>query len=101
MAIKVTALVGADGAPTAQGLILGIGVIAALIGNPLFGRMSDRTTGRRGRRRPWMVGGSLALALCLFVIAIGNNVPLLVGGWFVAQFASNACFAAYLGSTGA
>jgi MFS family permease len=96
MAIKVTALVGADGAPTAQGVILGIGAIAALIGNPLFGRMSDRTTGRWGRRRPWMVGGSLALALCLFVIAIGNNVPTLIIAWFVAQLAANACFAAYL-----
>jgi len=96
MAIKVTALVGPDRATTAQGLILGIGAIAALLGNPIFGRLSDRTTGRWGRRRPWMVGGSIGLALCLFVIAIGNSVPTLVIAWFVAQLAANACFAAYL-----
>jgi MFS family permease len=96
MAIKVTALVGPDRAPAAQGIILGIGAIAALLGNPIFGRLSDRTTGRWGRRRPWMVGGSIALALCLFVIATANNVPTLVVAWFVAQLAANACFAAYL-----
>src|SRR5256885_10122863 len=96
MALKVIAVVGPDRAPAAGGLILGIGAIAALLGNPFFGRLSDRTTGRWGRRRPWMVGGSIALAVCLFVIAIANNVPTLIVAWFVAQLAANACFAAYL-----
>ena len=96
MALKVLDLVGAGRAPQAQGVILGVGAIAALLGNPLFGRMSDRTTSRWGRRRPWMVGGSLGLAACLFVIAIAPNVPTLIAAWFVAQLAANACFAAYL-----
>src|SRR5262245_16161224 len=96
MAIKVTALVGADHAPTSVGVILGVGAIAALVGNPIFGRISDRTTGRWGRRRPWMVGGSLGLAVCLVVIALAGNVVTLVVAWFVAQLAANACFAAYL-----
>jgi MFS family permease len=96
MAIKVTAVVGPARAPQAQGLILGIGAIAALVGNPLFGRFSDRTMSRWGRRRPWMVGGVIALAVCLFVIAIANNVPTLIVAWFVAQLGANACFAAYL-----
>ena len=51
---------------------------------------------RLGRRRPWMVGGAIGLAICLFVIAIANNVPTLIVAWFVAQLAANACFAAYL-----
>src|SRR3954463_4850637 len=96
MAIKVTAVVGEARAPQAQGVILGIGAIAALLGNPLFGRLSDRTMSRWGRRRPWMVGGAIGLAVCLFVIAVGNNIPTLVVAWFVAQLAANACFAAYL-----
>jgi MFS family permease len=96
MAIKVTDVVGAARAPQAQGLILGVGAIAALLGNPLFGRLSDRTTSRWGRRRPWMVGGSIVLAACLFVIAIASNVPTLIVAWFVAQLGANACFAAYL-----
>ncbi len=96
MAIKVTAVVGPEQATTAQGLILGVGALAALIANPVFGRLSDRTMSRWGRRRPWMVGGSLGLAAFLFVIAVGDNVPTLLIGWFLAQLAANACFAAYL-----
>jgi MFS family permease len=96
MAIKVTAVVGAGNAAAAQGVILGVGAIAALLGNPIFGRLSDRTTGRWGRRRPWMVGGAIGLAASLFVIAIANNVPTLVVAWFVGQLAANACFSAYL-----
>src|SRR3982750_1438393 len=95
-ASKVPAVVGEARAPQAQGLILGVGAIAALLGNPLFGRLSDRTTSRWGRRRPWMVGGSIVLAACLFVIAIASNVPTLIVAWFCAQLAANACFAAYL-----
>ena len=96
MAIKVTSIVGAANAPSAQGLILGVGAFAALLGNPIFGRLSDRTTGRWGRRRPWMVGGTVAFALCLLVIAVANSVAVLVVAWFVGQLAANAAFAAYL-----
>ncbi|KGM03072.1 MFS transporter [Cellulomonas cellasea] len=96
MAIKVIRVVGPENATTAQGLILGVGAFAALLANPIFGRLSDRTMSRFGRRRPWMVGGSLALAACLLLIALADNVPTLVVGWFLAQLAANACFAAYL-----
>ncbi len=96
MAIKVTSLVGAERATTAQGIVLGVGAIAALIANPIAGRLSDRTTGRFGRRRPWIIGGAVGLALCLFVISIGTSVAVLVVAWFCAQLCANACFAAYL-----
>jgi MFS family permease len=96
MALKAIDVVGQDRAPQVTGLILGAGAIAALVGNPLFGRFSDRTTSRWGRRRPWMVGGAVVFAACLFVIAIATNVPTLIIAWFVGQLAANACFAAYL-----
>ena len=96
MAIKVTSLVGPERATTAQGIVLGIGAIAALLANPVAGRLSDRTVGRFGRRRPWMIGGVLGLALCLFVIAVATSVPVLVVAWFGAQVCANASFAAYL-----
>jgi MFS family permease len=96
MALKAIDVVGQDRAPQVTGLILGAGAIAALVGNPLFGRFSDRTTSRWGRRRPWMVGGAVVFAACLFIIAIATNVPTLIIAWFVGQLAANACFAAYL-----
>jgi MFS family permease len=51
---------------------------------------------RFGRRRPWIVGGAIGLALSLFVIAIAGSVPVLIVAWFCAQLSANACFAAYL-----
>src|SRR3954452_25470900 len=96
MAIKVLGVVGQQNDTADQGLVLRVGAVAALIANPLFGRLSDRTTSRWGRRRPWMVGGAVVLAACLFVIAIASNVATLIVAWFVAQLGANACFAAYL-----
>ncbi|WP_084721913.1 MFS transporter [Rhodococcus marinonascens] len=96
IAIKLTAVVGSDNAPQAAGLVLGIGAIAAVVAGPVFGYLSDRTTGPLGRRRPWMVGGSVGLALCLLVIAVSDSIPVLIAGWFAAQLVANASLAAYL-----
>ncbi|WP_084721912.1 MFS transporter [Rhodococcus marinonascens] len=96
MGIKLISLVGEDEAPQATGLVLGVGAIAAIAANPVFGYISDRTTGPWGRRRPWMIIGIVGLAVALLVIALGNSVFVLVIGWFVAQIFSNAAFSAYL-----
>ncbi|RVW01561.1 MFS transporter [Rhodococcus spongiicola] len=96
MGIKLISLVGEDDAPQATGLVLGVGAIAAMIANPVFGRISDRTTGPWGRRRPWIIGGSVGLAVALLAIALANSVVVLVIGWFIAQVLANAAFAAYL-----
>src|SRR5262249_44227532 len=66
------------------------------LATPTCGRWSGGTRGGWGPRGPWMVGGSLGLAVCLLVIALAGNVATLVVAWFVAQLAANACFAAYL-----
>ncbi|MGH3321787.1 MAG: MFS transporter, partial [Streptosporangiaceae bacterium] len=37
-------------------LVTTAGAAVALVANPLGGALSDRTTSRFGRRRPWVVG---------------------------------------------
>ncbi len=96
MAIKISDLVGPANATTVQGVVLGVGALAALVANPIAGRLSDRTTGRFGRRRPWMVGGAVGLALSLLVVALATSVPVVLVAWFCAQLSANAAFAAYL-----
>lgn len=54
LALKVRHLVGGDAAPSNLALIVGVGSLLAIAANPLFGRLSDRTTSRWGMRRPWM-----------------------------------------------
>ena len=48
LALKVRSLVGVDQAPGYLALVTGIGGLLALIGNPLFGRLSDRTSSGSG-----------------------------------------------------
>jgi MFS family permease len=78
----------------ALAIITTAGAAAAFIANPIFGRLSDRTTSRWGRRRPWLLVGGLTLTLALIVIAFADSVPVLVVAWTVAQFGGNAAVAA-------
>ncbi len=54
----------------AQTLVQAPGLIVALLTNPFFGLLSDRTRGRFGRRRPYVVGGSLVNVVGLLLMAI-------------------------------
>jgi MFS family permease len=60
-----------------SGLVLAIGGIAGVIAAPVAGGLSDRTRGRRGRRRPWALGG-VALATVSLV-----GIALATGPWGV------------------
>src|SRR5690348_12959885 len=55
LALKVNDLVGIHDAPKNLALVTGTGSLLSMIANPLFGRLSDRTTARMGMRRPWML----------------------------------------------
>ncbi|MBT9385133.1 MFS transporter [Pseudooceanicola sp. CBS1P-1] len=76
------------------GLVLGLGALAALISNPLFGMLSDRTGSRFGRRRPWMMGGTLVGLAALMIISQTQSIALIALLWCLAQAAMNATLAA-------
>ena len=96
LALKVNALVGADDAPKALSLVTGVGALVALLGNPLIGRLSDRTTSRLGRRRPWIVIGILGGSLGVLVVAVAPSVLVVLLGWCVAQLFFNGLLAAMI-----
>ncbi|WP_066039692.1 MFS transporter [Herbiconiux solani] len=70
------------------------GAIASVVANPLFGFLSDRTPGRFGRRRPWMLGGVVVGLVASVVIVEADSVIVLGVGWVLAQVAYNASLAA-------
>ena len=80
------------------GSVLPFGALGAMIANPLFGALSDRTRTRWGRRRPWLVGGIVALTLGLAWVAAADTVLMLTFAWLFCQLASNAAFAALVAS---
>ncbi|MFF8472492.1 MFS transporter [Streptomyces sp. NPDC015414] len=74
--------------------VTGAGAVVSLFANPLFGALSDRTTGRRGRRTPWIVAGAAGGALSLLLLAAAGGVWTMALGWCLAQLTLNAAFAA-------
>lgn len=56
------------------GLISGIAGLCALIAYPLTGALSDRTTSRFGRRRPWILGGALLFAASLVLLGVQESM---------------------------
>ncbi|WP_221326370.1 MFS transporter [Actinoplanes sp. L3-i22] len=92
MSIRV-AQIAPDDKSAALGTVLSVGAVLALIGNPFFGAMSDRTTSRFGRRRPWLLGGMLLGSIGLLIVALGDNIPTLTAGWALAQLGINATLA--------
>lgn len=74
------------------------GALAAVIFNAVGGRISDRTTGRFGRRRPWIIAGILGMTLSLLLIAVAPGALLMAIGWFLAQATANMAFSAFTAS---
>jgi MFS family permease len=64
----------------AFGIISGIAGFCALIAYPLTGALSDRTTSKYGRRRPWILAGALLFAVAL--LALGAQTSMFGIGLF-------------------
>ena len=95
--------------PLTLALVLAPGLIVALIANPLFGLLSDRTPGRFGRRRPYILGGTLFNIVGLLLMAFapifvaqshsGNalapSILVLTGALMLVQVGNNAAAAPF------
>jgi MFS family permease len=76
------------------GVVTGLGSAVAVVANPLFGALSDRTVSRFGRRVPWVVGGAVLGALALVLLAGVHTVLTMVLAWCLAEASLTAMFAA-------
>ena len=93
LALKVESLVGKTRAPRDLALVAGAGAVVAMFGNPLVGKLSDRTTSRLGMRRPWMLVGLAGGTGGVLLVALAPNVALVLIGWCIAQVFFNALLA--------
>jgi MFS family permease len=88
-------------APSQKELVVGRataagGVLAVLV--PIVaGALSDRTSGRWGRRTPWIVGGTAINLVGLALLAWAPSVPTLVTAYLVLQLGNNVAGAAFAG----
>src|SRR6266536_3914178 len=65
-----------------------VGVLAAVITNPIAGALSDRTTSRLGRRRPWFIVGTLLSMAALALMANASSFIALVIWWGIFHIAA-------------
>jgi MFS family permease len=93
LALKVADL-DPQGKATSLGIISAIGAFVALVVNPLAGSLSDRTTSRLGRRRPWIIGGTAAGVIGLAIVGFAPSLAVVTVGWVIAQAAFNLVLAA-------
>lgn len=95
LVLKLQTLVPPTGVVGTLGAITSLGALSALVFDPVFGRLSDRTTGRFGRRRPWLILGSAGLAVALVGMALSNSVWVLGACWILGQLVGNAAVSAH------
>jgi MFS family permease len=94
LALKINSLVGIEQAPNSLAVVTGVGALLAMLGNPFFGKMSDRTASQLGMRRPWMIIGLVGGSLGTLIVALAPNIPVVLVGWCIAQLFFNALLAA-------
>lgn len=75
-------------------IVAAVGGVVVILITPLFGRLSDRTMSRLGKRRPWILGGALAGMLGVVVLAISTELWQVIIGWAITQAGFGATNAA-------
>ncbi|SDL62515.1 MFS transporter [Microbacterium azadirachtae] len=84
------------GLNSAQAILGGVGALFATLANVVFGRVSDRTTSRWGRRRIWIVLGTIIMTIGFVVMATGTSLLIATVGWAIAQLGANMTLAPFV-----
>ncbi|GKX65760.1 MFS transporter [Inconstantimicrobium mannanitabidum] len=83
---NIIRIVGVQNATAVYGMVGGITGIFLVITSPLGGAIADKTRVKMGRRRFWMVAGSIGGALSMLTFTYANSVPVLIIGYCLANF---------------
>jgi MFS family permease len=95
LSVKIQDLVGLDEAPALLGILTGLGAVFSSIVQPVAGRLSDRSTSRFGRRRPFILFGVVGTAIALIAAGAAPNYPTLLIAWCFVQLFINIALAAH------
>ena len=74
---------------TTYGLLTFAGLMIALVVQPLSGALSDHTRHPMGRRRPWILWGTLLDIVWLFTLALARSWWVVAIGYVLLQASSN------------
>ena len=94
---RVETLVGPAQKGTFLGLLLFVGLVVAIVVQPIMGGVSDHSMARWGRRRPYMLIGSLLSAVFILLMAAVSNYALLLAVMVMLQISGNTALGPYQG----
>ncbi|WP_171064073.1 MFS transporter [Actinomadura soli] len=69
----------------AMGAVTAAGAVAAVLAAPLVGALSDRTGWRYGKRRSWVIGGTVFCALALLALPWQSSVIAVGVCWVIVH----------------
>ena len=95
--VRVRELVPSEVEGTALGVIFAVGLVIAIIVQPVAGAISDRIRLRWGRRRPLMLVGALGAVPFLIIVGVSPHYWLLLTGFVFLQIAANTAHGPYQG----
>ena len=94
---NIIRLVGPENVTSVYGMVAGIGGLSIVFLGPLGGIIADKTTVKMGRRRFWMVAGSIGGALSMLTLTYASSISVLILGYCLVQFfygmVSLSCYA--------
>jgi MFS family permease len=82
------------------GWTIGMGAIVGTLVPPIVGALSDRCTSPLGRRRPYVIWGTVInlIGLALFYLGfINHNLATYIAGWMVVGLGNNIAVGAFSG----
>ncbi|MEN8613660.1 MFS transporter [Dehalogenimonas sp. THU2] len=82
---------------TVLGAITFTGLVVAMLAQPVAGALSDSTASRWGRRKPYVLGGAIAVMVLLPGIGLANGIAYLFVVYCLMQLASNTAQGPYQG----
>jgi len=97
MPYMVALLAAPDVRNSALGFMRTAGLLIAMLVQPAMGILSDRSTSRFGRRRPFIFAGVLLDLVCLALIAVASDYWFLLVAILLFQFTSNISHGALQG----
>jgi Na+/melibiose symporter-like transporter len=95
--LRILDFIGEDDKNTALAALTFTGLIVAMLFQPIAAALSDSTSSRWGRRKPYVMAGGLAVMLLLPGIALASSFAALFLIYCLIQLASNTAQGPYQG----
>lgn len=97
---QVRSMVGVKESAHILGIVIGGGAIPAILIPLIIGPLSDRCTSKLGRRRPYILGGTIFYIVglgAMFAAGAINNPWIYLVAYFILQIGANTAMGAYSG----